>query len=120
MAALWMAPEVRRGHEYNLSADLFSFGVMLFEILEVALPLWDSQVALDSLTRMHFRCCKISHLFPLARDDRLAVVYIPGSPSSSSIDDTSVLPSRFLAERAACPSTASHDAIESPHHGHCC
>ena len=29
----WMAPEVILGHDYDSSADVFSYGIVLFEIL---------------------------------------------------------------------------------------
>ena len=29
----WMAPEVLRGDEYSLSADVYSFGVIIWEIM---------------------------------------------------------------------------------------
>lgn len=35
---LWMAPEVRNGDTYNLPADLFSLGIVLYEIFENCLP----------------------------------------------------------------------------------
>ena len=35
---LWMAPEVFFGQAYSFSADIFSLGVMLYEILERSLP----------------------------------------------------------------------------------
>jgi len=37
---LWMAPEVRGGL-YNFSADIFSLGLVLFELFENRLPDWD-------------------------------------------------------------------------------
>lgn len=34
----WMAPEVLRGEEYTLRADVYSFGVILWEVLCRAQP----------------------------------------------------------------------------------
>lgn len=36
----WMAPEVKRG-QYNLPADVYSLGLVLFEIFEKKLPVFD-------------------------------------------------------------------------------
>ena len=30
----WMAPEVLRGEEYSLSADMYSFGVVIWELTQ--------------------------------------------------------------------------------------
>jgi serine/threonine protein kinase len=40
---LWMAPEVRYGKAYSLSADIFSLGVVLYEIFENKLPDYDKE-----------------------------------------------------------------------------
>uniref|UniRef100_A0A6B2LB98 non-specific serine/threonine protein kinase n=1 Tax=Arcella intermedia TaxID=1963864 RepID=A0A6B2LB98_9EUKA len=41
---LWMAPEVRRG-EYGLEADIYSIGLVFYELLERKLPGWDETKA---------------------------------------------------------------------------
>lgn len=38
---LWMAPEVKMGNNYNVSADIYSLGLVLYEIFEKQLPIWD-------------------------------------------------------------------------------
>ncbi len=38
---LWMAPEVKHGHVYGFPADVYSLGIVLFEIFERALPAFD-------------------------------------------------------------------------------
>ncbi len=35
---LWLAPEVMRGEEYSEKADIFSYGVILWEIASHELP----------------------------------------------------------------------------------
>lgn len=37
---LWMAPEVKQG-TYTFSADIFSIGLVLYELFERKLPAWD-------------------------------------------------------------------------------
>lgn len=36
-----MAPEVKYGHVYSYSADIYSLGIVLFEIFERKLPEFD-------------------------------------------------------------------------------
>jgi len=38
---LWMAPEVKLGGNYNLPADVYSLGLVFYELFEKKLPLWD-------------------------------------------------------------------------------
>lgn len=38
---LWMAPEVRNGTIYGFPADIFSLGIVLFELFERKLPGYD-------------------------------------------------------------------------------
>jgi len=49
---LWMAPEVKHGNFYNFPADIYSLGLVFYEIFEKTLPLWDqyqSRVRLPSV-----------------------------------------------------------------------
>jgi len=55
---LWMAPEVRLGKAYNLSADNFSLGVVLYELFE-ALPEYDHQKQSLVLPSYDFGSCGI-------------------------------------------------------------
>ncbi|DBA02936.1 TPA: hypothetical protein N0F65_005963 [Lagenidium giganteum] len=34
----WMAPEVISGEKYSVSADVYSFGIIMWEICEIAAP----------------------------------------------------------------------------------
>lgn len=48
-----MAPEVTFGKAYNLAADVYSLGIVLFEIFEGKLPQYDTQrhtILLESYT----------------------------------------------------------------------
>jgi len=38
---LWMAPEVKMGNNYNVSADIYSLGLVFYELFEKQLPIWD-------------------------------------------------------------------------------
>jgi len=38
---LWMAPEVKKGVHYSLSADIYSLGLVLYELFERKLPEYD-------------------------------------------------------------------------------
>jgi serine/threonine protein kinase len=40
---LWMAPEVRASEKYGLDADVYSLGVVLYELFEQKLPAFDMQ-----------------------------------------------------------------------------
>mmetsp|Transcript_24575 Transcript_24575/g.27336 ORF Transcript_24575/g.27336 Transcript_24575/m.27336 type:complete len:446 (+) Transcript_24575:69-1406(+) len=42
---LWMAPEVKMGGHYDYSADIYSLGLVLYEIFELKLPYWDQRTA---------------------------------------------------------------------------
>eukprot|EP01127_Copromyxa_protea_P000427 TRINITY_DN10355_c0_g1_i1.p1 TRINITY_DN10355_c0_g1~~TRINITY_DN10355_c0_g1_i1.p1 ORF type:complete len:638 (+),score=85.06 TRINITY_DN10355_c0_g1_i1:34-1947(+) len=55
---LWMAPEVRLGKAYNLSADNFSLGVVLYELFE-KLPEYDYQRQTLVLPCYDFLSCGI-------------------------------------------------------------
>jgi len=39
---MWMAPEVRQSYNYSLSADVYSVGLVLYELFEKKLPPWDN------------------------------------------------------------------------------
>uniref|UniRef100_A0A6B2L174 Protein kinase domain-containing protein n=1 Tax=Arcella intermedia TaxID=1963864 RepID=A0A6B2L174_9EUKA len=40
---LWMAPEVTKRKEYSVSADVYSMGIVVYEILEGDLPVFDKE-----------------------------------------------------------------------------
>ncbi|PRP86395.1 CLL6 clavata1-like receptor S/T protein kinase protein, partial [Planoprotostelium fungivorum] len=42
----WMAPEAITSREYSIKSDVFSFGVVMWEVLEVREP-WDDQAAVE-------------------------------------------------------------------------
>lgn len=39
----WIAPEVMVGDEYSLEADMWSFGMLLYELMTLELPYYDAQ-----------------------------------------------------------------------------
>lgn len=48
---LWMAPEVLFGQTYSFSADVFSFGIVMWEIATRRWP-WDEDPSIDSADRL--------------------------------------------------------------------
>jgi len=39
---MWMAPEVHKSYNYSFSADVYSLGLVLYEVFERKLPAWDN------------------------------------------------------------------------------
>jgi len=56
---LWMAPEVRNGNPYNLSADIYSLGVVLYEIFENKLPDYDREQMMIVIRSFNFPSGKL-------------------------------------------------------------
>lgn len=50
---LWMAPEVKAGTSYDLPADVYSLGIVLFELFQCTMPEYDDDTERVILVR-HF------------------------------------------------------------------
>jgi serine/threonine protein kinase len=74
---LWMAPEVKHGNFYSCPADIYSMGLVFYEIFEKALPLWDqyaSRVRLPSVFQSASLVCPCIQSDPNRRPNADTVV----------------------------------------------
>lgn len=60
-----MAPEVRNGTKYGLEADVYSLGILLFELFEEKLPAFDFNRQTIVLESYDFLVSFICHLIPI-------------------------------------------------------
>ena len=71
---LWMAPEVRLGRSYNYSSDIFSVGLVYFEILENTLFGYDRENNMQLLPST-FKVCLLSLSSHLSYHPRLPPLF---------------------------------------------
>jgi len=73
----WMAPEVMFGQAYSLSADVYSLGIVFYELFENKLPQYDHDRRTILLESYTFMCCGIVlpmlHLTPSKRPKALII-----------------------------------------------
>eukprot|EP01125_Pyxidicula_operculata_P019552 TRINITY_DN709_c5_g1_i2.p1 TRINITY_DN709_c5_g1~~TRINITY_DN709_c5_g1_i2.p1 ORF type:complete len:563 (-),score=165.05 TRINITY_DN709_c5_g1_i2:16-1704(-) len=85
----WMAPEVKRGNYYSFSADIYSLGVVFYELFELSLPLYDESRSTILLPNHTFQSSSVVlpclHINPLKRPTASQVVEVLNSMFTSMI-----------------------------------
>jgi len=73
----WMAPEVMCGNDYSFSADVYSLGIVFYELFENKLPQYDHERRTILLESYTFMCCGVVlpmlHLTPNKRPKALII-----------------------------------------------